>query len=78
MNLKYDRVGDVLYLNLNKGKIMKTVELANNLVIDMGTKGKIIGVEILNFSQQYSKSVFTNFLRNGIPVEAISTTAKLV
>lgn len=52
MKFNYDRIADAVYLNLNKGKAKKTIEMNNDVVVDMGEKGKIIGIEILNFSYQ--------------------------
>ncbi|MEK9177659.1 MAG: DUF2283 domain-containing protein [Patescibacteria group bacterium] len=52
MKFNYDRIADAVYLNLNKGKVKKTIEMNNDVVVDMGEKGKIIGIEILNFSYQ--------------------------
>ena len=56
MKFNYDRVADAVYLNVSKGKVVKTVEMDNNVIVDMGTKGKIVGIEILNFSYQQEKN----------------------
>ena len=49
MKFNYDRIADAVYLNLNKGKVKETIEMNNNVIVDMGNNGKIIGIEILNF-----------------------------
>lgn len=50
MKFNYDTIADAAYLKMNDGKITKTVEMKNGVVVDVGEKGNIIGIEILNFS----------------------------
>jgi len=49
MKFNYDKIADAAYLYLNKGKIKKTIEISDNVLLDVDTKGKIIGIEILDF-----------------------------
>lgn len=75
MKFNYDRVADAIYLNLNRGKIKKTVEMNNGVVVDMGEKGKIIGIEILNFShQQKNINKLADFVKGGIPLQITDAT----
>ena len=52
MKMTYDKVADAAYIYLNRGtknkKVSKTVEVARNLIVDFGSKGEIIGLEILD------------------------------
>lgn len=50
MQFNYDTVAVAAYLNVGDGKIAKTVEMKNGVVVDVGEKGNIIGIEILHFS----------------------------
>ena len=69
MKFNYDTVADAVYFTLNKGKVRKTVEI-NGVVVDVGSKGKIIGIEILNFSlQQNKKSLLNKFAKDGVPLQ---------
>jgi uncharacterized protein YuzE len=54
VNFYYDTIADAAYLNVNEGKVVKTLEMKNGVVVDLGEKGNIIGIEILNFSTQQS------------------------
>ena len=71
MKFNYDKVADAIYLAINRGKIKKTIEMNDGVILDVGTKGKIIGIEILNFSyQQKKRGAIRDFLKNGVPVNA--------
>ncbi len=52
MKMTYDKVADAAYIYLDCGtenkKVSKTVEVARNLIVDFGSKGEIIGLEILD------------------------------
>lgn len=67
MKFNYDKVADAVYLLLNKGKIKKTIEVKDGVVLDVGAKGKIIGIEILNFS--YQQNNLKKFEKQGIPLK---------
>ena len=45
MKFNYDTVADAMYLFLNKGKVHKSIEIKDGVVLDMGQKGKIIGID---------------------------------
>lgn len=70
MRFNYDKVADAVYLTLNRGKIKKTIEVKDGVVLDVGAKGRIIGIEILNFSFQQRN--LKKLEKHGIPLE-IST-----
>lgn len=59
MKLEYDKDADAAYIYLvspiKSGEIKKTTELNENIILDFDSKGKIIGVEILNASKTLSK-----------------------
>ncbi len=75
MKFNYDRVADAIYLNVNKGKIKKTVEMNNSVVVDMGEKGKIIGIEILNFS--FQRADLSSLVKSGVPMHVTDFSPKL-
>jgi uncharacterized protein YuzE len=78
MKFNYDRVADAVYLNLGKGKIKKTVEVSSNVIADIGEKGKVIGIEILNFSRQKNNNKsMANLLEFGVPMQMIESTTKI-
>jgi len=59
MKFNYDTGADAAYLKMNGGKIKKTFEMKNGVVIDVGKKEKIVGMEILNFTSWLK----TNYLK---------------
>lgn len=55
MEITYDKKADAMYLYFRKGaKIARTVELADVLMADLDKHGKVIGVEVLCASHQFS------------------------
>jgi|GEM_PF-1403534 uncharacterized protein YuzE len=72
-----DTISDAAYLKVNSGKVLKTTEIKEGIVVDMGKKGKIIGIEILNFSLQQSARKLKESMKNGLPVEIISSMPSL-
>ncbi len=51
MNISYDPNYDVMYLKFSDGKIVDTVEVEANVLIDYGLQGEIMGIEILDASK---------------------------
>ena len=56
MKITYDKVADAMYLTLARGKVKKTVEVNSRVIVDVGEKGKILGVELLFVSEKMSKA----------------------
>ena len=73
MKFNYDTVADAAYLKVKDGKITKTVEL-NGLVVDLGEKNTIIGIEILNFSVQHNVKKLLESAKEGLPINIVSGT----
>ena len=46
MKVRYDPVGDVLYMEVAPAKAAETVELDGDLLIDYDEEGNIVGIEI--------------------------------
>ena len=78
MNIKYDKMANAAYLyfrHLKNGKkVSKTVEIAPDLVVDFGSKGELIGVEILNAKAMIGSHNLKNIKREkfSIPIVAIA------
>ena len=47
----YDKESDSLYMIINKGRQEGYIELAPNVNLEIGSEGKIIGLEILQASK---------------------------
>ena len=50
--VKYDRVGDVLYIKLRDDKIADSDEVVPGVIVDYNEKGDIVGIEVLRFSKR--------------------------
>jgi uncharacterized protein YuzE len=50
MKITYDPNYDVMYLKFCDGKIVDTVEVEANILIDYGPQGEIMGIEIIDAS----------------------------
>ncbi len=75
MDIKYDKVADAVYFSVNRVKIAKTLEMNDRLNVDMDATGNIVGIEILEASNQ--KKLIENLHENvssGIPIEIVSGT----
>ena len=63
MKFEYDQDVDSGYIYLEypleSGKIKKTIELNENIVLDLDEQGKILGIEILDASKILNKSTIT-------------------
>ena len=47
MKTRYDPDADAMYVTLKKSDVEKTIELDENVIIDLDASGEIIGIEIL-------------------------------
>jgi len=74
MKFNYDTIADAAYFNVNDGKVVKTVEMKDNVIVDVGEKGRIIGIEILNFSAQQNIAKLQETVKEGMPVSITSGT----
>lgn len=78
MKINYDKVADAMYIQVKKGKIHQTVEVSDFVIHDLDAKGKIIGIELLNASEQFSPKDLKKRASAGIPfsfTSAIPVTA---
>jgi len=53
----YDKEEDILSIQLEKEDYWKSVELPNNIVIDIAKDGSIMSIEILRASKVFSGDV---------------------
>jgi uncharacterized protein YuzE len=60
MKIEYDREVDALYIYLQQKEVAKTVELTGGVNIDLDESGKLIGIEIIDATQEYSLSDIFN------------------
>ena len=74
MKITYDKVADAAYMTLRKGRVAKTVEMSDSVIIDLDKKGNLLGIEMLDASNQLPKEGLSKNVVSGIPIEIISGT----
>lgn len=74
MKINYDKIADAIYINLKEGKIDRTIEVNETMIVDVDKEGGIIGMEILDASSKEGLQNFENNVKHGVPVEIISRT----
>ncbi len=52
MDLQYDQVADAIYIKIGSGSVIESDELSPGIIIDYNDDGKIVAIEILNFSSR--------------------------
>ena len=52
MEFSYDKKANALYLRFSFDKVASTDEISDGLIVDYNEKNKIIGIEILNFTNR--------------------------
>ena len=52
MKVKYDKSVDVLYFSFSDEKVFESDEGKKGIILDYSKDGKIVGIELLNASQQ--------------------------
>ncbi len=68
MKITYDKEADALYLYFQEGTFSRTKEVGEGIILDMGKKNKILGIEILDASKRI-KPKNISYLNFQIPVE---------
>ena len=68
MKITYDKEADALYLYFQDGAFSRSKEVANGIILDVGKKNKILGIEISDASKRI-KPKNMNYLNFQIPVE---------
>ena len=51
MKIQYDKQADALYIYIGKGGVKKTVRAGKNVLVDLGSKDRVLGVEFYKISR---------------------------
>lgn len=61
MKLEYDEDVDAAYIYIKhpikEGEAKRTIELNNDIIVDLDRDGKLLGIEVLNASKVLNKKV---------------------
>jgi len=71
IRVEYDPKADAMYIWLRKAKYEISEELAENVIIDLDKRGRIIGIEILDASKNLGKQLVNKILNT----ERLAVTA---
>lgn len=71
IRVEYDSKADALYIWLRKARYEISEELAENVIIDLDKRGRIIGIEILDASKNLGKRLVNKILNT----EKLAVTA---
>ena len=52
MEFSFDKVANALYLRFSNEEIQESDEIAKGIIVDYGKGARLIGVEILNFTDR--------------------------
>ena len=72
MKITYDKIADAAYMTLRKGKVAKTVEMSESVIVDLDKKGHLLGIEMLDASNQLSRNSIKNGIKMDVPIEIIT------
>ncbi len=70
MKIKYDSLAQAVYIGPKNKKISKTLCIDNEFIVDIGTKGDILGIEILNVKEKSSYNSISKIIKNNKKVTA--------
>ena len=70
VRIEYDSKADAMYIWLRKARYDVSEELAENVIIDLDKRGRIIGIEVLDASKNLGKELVNKILNT----EKIATT----
>jgi len=62
IRVEYDSKADAMYIWLRKARYEISEELAENVIMDLDKRGRIIGIEILDASKNLGKQLVSKIL----------------
>jgi len=71
VRIEYDSKADAMYIWLRKARYDISEELAENVIIDLDKRGRIIGIEVLDASKNLGKELVGKILNT----EKLAVTA---
>jgi len=71
IRVEYDSKADAMYIWLRKARYEISGELAENVILDLDKRGRIVGIEILEASKNLGKQLVNKILNT----EKLAATA---
>jgi uncharacterized protein YuzE len=75
MDIKYDITADAVYISVGSGKVARTIKTEDRFLVDVDSRGNVVGMEILDASSQ--QELVDNLKKNvarGAPITIESST----
>ncbi|MGO8805367.1 MAG: DUF2283 domain-containing protein [Candidatus Bathyarchaeia archaeon] len=63
VRVEYRETSDAMYIWLRNGKYDISEELAENVIMDLDKRGRIIGIEVLDASKNIGKELVAKILQ---------------
>ncbi|HEY1629106.1 MAG TPA: DUF2283 domain-containing protein [Tepidisphaeraceae bacterium] len=57
IKFEYDPEVDAAYVKLSRGKILESEEVQPGVILDLGAKGQLLGLEILRFTKRFANQI---------------------
>ncbi len=64
VKIRYDSKIDALYIDLAQGKYDKSKKITESIVVDLTNSGKVLGIEILDASENIQQFDPSNLISN--------------
>lgn len=77
MKVTFDKVADAIFFSLQEGEVARTMPLSNVLNVDVDANGHVLGIEVLDVSNQFQTTDLAEIEKRvigGIPLSVTSDT----
>ncbi len=64
MDISYDKEADAMYIKLREGEFAKNKQIDDFTIIDLDKDGKVLGIELLDVSKRFPKTISEVHLKN--------------
>lgn len=68
MRLHYNKKQDALYIKFNENRYLESEEVQDGVIFDYDSKGKIIGIEVLDASRKFPNQFQKEFSKHRLPL----------
>ena len=71
MKINFDQQADAIYIKFGSGKVAKTLEIEEDLYVDLDRKGKYLGIEILDASRKIPTKEFSKINNQKLSISSV-------
>lgn len=61
MKITYDKLADAMYIKFQDGTFVSNKEVEDGIILDIGKKGVVLGIEILEASRRLKPNELPHF-----------------